>query len=39
MPPEQVLAMLRAAGFTDVRRHIEVKGMSFLAEYQACKPQ
>jgi len=39
VPPEQVLAMLRAAGFTEVRRHIEVKGMSILAEYQACKPR
>ncbi|MFZ3128311.1 MAG: dimethylmenaquinone methyltransferase, partial [Rhodoferax sp.] len=39
LPPEQVLATLRAAGFSDVRRHIEVKGMSILAEYQATKPQ
>lgn len=38
VPPEQVLATLRAAGFNDVRRHIEVKGMSILAEYQASKP-
>lgn len=38
VPPEQVLATLRAAGFTDVRRHIEVKGMSILAEYQATRP-
>ena len=38
VPPEQVMAMLKAAGFTDVRRHIEVKGMSILAEYQAGKP-
>jgi len=38
VPPEQVLATLRAAGFSDVRRHIEVKGMSILAEYQATKP-
>ncbi len=37
VPPEQVLATLRAAGFTNVRRHIEVKGMSILAEYQATK--
>lgn len=36
--PEQVLAALRVAGFTDVRRHIEVKGMSILAEYQATHP-
>lgn len=39
VPPEQVLAALRAAGFTDVKRHIEVKGMSILAEYQATRPQ
>ncbi len=38
VPPEQVLAALRAAGFTDVRRHINVKGMSILAEYQATHP-
>ena len=37
VPPEQVLATLKAAGFTNVRRHIEVKGMSILAEYQATK--
>ena len=39
VPPEQILAALRAAGFTDVKRHIEVKGMSILAEYHATKPQ
>lgn len=39
VPPAQVLATLKAAGFTDVRRHIEVKGMSILAEYQATKPK
>ncbi len=39
VPPMQVLATLRAAGFTDVCRHIEVKGMSILAEYQATKPE
>lgn len=38
VPPEQVLATLKAAGFADVRRHIEVKGMSILAEYQATRP-
>jgi demethylmenaquinone methyltransferase / 2-methoxy-6-polyprenyl-1,4-benzoquinol methylase len=37
VPPEQILAALRKAGFTDVKRHIEVKGMSILAEYQATK--
>lgn len=39
VPPAQILDTLRAAGFTDVRRHIEVKGMSILAEYQATKPE
>lgn len=38
VPPEQVLAALRAAGFTDVHRHIDMKGMSILAEYQASRP-
>jgi demethylmenaquinone methyltransferase/2-methoxy-6-polyprenyl-1,4-benzoquinol methylase len=38
VPPAQVLSTLEAAGFTNVRRHIEVKGMSILAEYQATKP-
>jgi demethylmenaquinone methyltransferase/2-methoxy-6-polyprenyl-1,4-benzoquinol methylase len=36
--PAQVLATLEAAGFTSVRRHIESKGLSILAEYQATKP-
>lgn len=39
VPPAQVLATLEASGFTAVRRHIEVKGMSILAEYQATKPE
>jgi demethylmenaquinone methyltransferase/2-methoxy-6-polyprenyl-1,4-benzoquinol methylase len=38
VPPAQILATLNAAGFTNVRRHIEVKDMSILAEYQATKP-
>jgi demethylmenaquinone methyltransferase/2-methoxy-6-polyprenyl-1,4-benzoquinol methylase len=38
VPPAQILQALQAAGFTEVRRHIEVKGMSILAEYQASKP-
>lgn len=38
VPPTQVLAALTDAGFTDVRRHIEVKGLSILAEYQATRP-
>lgn len=37
VPPEQVIATLQAAGYVDVRRHIEVRGMSILAEYQATK--
>jgi demethylmenaquinone methyltransferase / 2-methoxy-6-polyprenyl-1,4-benzoquinol methylase len=37
VPPEQIILALRAAGFTDVKRHIEVKGMSILAEYHATK--
>ena len=39
IPPAQVLATLNTAGFTNVRRHIEVKGMSILAEYHATKPE
>jgi len=39
VPPAQVIATLNAAGFTNVRRHIEVKGMSIFAEYQATKPE
>jgi demethylmenaquinone methyltransferase / 2-methoxy-6-polyprenyl-1,4-benzoquinol methylase len=35
VPPEQVIATLEAAGFVNVRRHIEHKGLSILAEYQA----
>jgi len=38
VPPAQVLATLSAAGFAQARRHIEVKGMSILAEYQATRP-
>ena len=38
VPPAQVIATLEAAGFTNVRRHIEDKGLSILAEYQASKP-
>lgn len=39
VPPEQVLATLEAAGFTDVHRHIESKVLSMLTEYQATKPE
>ena len=35
VPPEQILASLRDAGFSDARRHIEAKGLSILTEYQA----
>jgi demethylmenaquinone methyltransferase/2-methoxy-6-polyprenyl-1,4-benzoquinol methylase len=38
VPPEQVIATLEAAGFIGVRRHIETKALSILAEYQATKP-
>lgn len=38
-PPAQVLATLQAAGFTGVRRHIETRALSVLAEYQAIKPE
>lgn len=39
VPPTQVVATLEAAGFVNVRRHIETKGLSILAEYQATKPE
>jgi demethylmenaquinone methyltransferase/2-methoxy-6-polyprenyl-1,4-benzoquinol methylase len=39
VPPKQVVATLEAAGFVNVRRHIEHKGLSILAEYQASKPE
>lgn len=38
VPPQQIVSTLVACGFTDARRHIERKGMSVLAEYQATKP-
>lgn len=38
VPPNQVIATLEAAGFIQVHRHIEVKGLSVLAEYQATRP-
>jgi demethylmenaquinone methyltransferase/2-methoxy-6-polyprenyl-1,4-benzoquinol methylase len=37
-PPRQVLAALEAAGFADVRRHVEWPRLSIFAEYQATKP-
>jgi ubiquinone/menaquinone biosynthesis methyltransferase len=39
VPPQQVLATLSATGFINVHRHIELKSMSVLAEYQATKPE
>jgi demethylmenaquinone methyltransferase/2-methoxy-6-polyprenyl-1,4-benzoquinol methylase len=39
VPPAQVVATLEAAGFVNVRRHIDTKGLSILAEYQATKPE
>ena len=39
VPPNQVVATLEAAGFINVRRHIEHKGLSILAEYQATKAE
>lgn len=35
IPPERVLAALRAAGFVDVRRHVE---LGMFSEYTALKP-
>ena len=37
--PAQVLSTLEASGFTGAHRHIEARGMSILAEYQATKPE
>jgi demethylmenaquinone methyltransferase / 2-methoxy-6-polyprenyl-1,4-benzoquinol methylase len=36
IPPEQVMAALRAAGFTDVQRHLE---LGIFSEYTARRPQ
>ena len=38
VPPDQVLATLESAGFVGVRRHIESRALSMLAEFQASKP-
>ncbi|MCB1895007.1 MAG: class I SAM-dependent methyltransferase [Zoogloeaceae bacterium] len=35
--PDEVLATLRAAGFSDVRCHVEARALSVLAEFQAVK--
>lgn len=37
-PPERILATLESAGFAEVRRHVEHRGLGMLAEYQATKP-
>jgi demethylmenaquinone methyltransferase/2-methoxy-6-polyprenyl-1,4-benzoquinol methylase len=37
LPPAQVVAELEAAGFAPVRRYIDVRAMSILAEFQAGK--
>jgi demethylmenaquinone methyltransferase/2-methoxy-6-polyprenyl-1,4-benzoquinol methylase len=34
-PPARVVATLEGAGFTGVRRHVETRALSVLAEYQA----
>jgi demethylmenaquinone methyltransferase/2-methoxy-6-polyprenyl-1,4-benzoquinol methylase len=39
VPPEQVVATLEAAGFVNAHRHIDAKGLSIFAEYQATKPE
>lgn len=38
VPPSGVIDTLVAAGFTDVKRHIETRALSILGEYQAMKP-
>lgn len=38
VPPAEVVRTLEAAGFVMARRHIDTKGLSILAEYQAMKP-
>jgi demethylmenaquinone methyltransferase/2-methoxy-6-polyprenyl-1,4-benzoquinol methylase len=39
VPPASILATLETAGFTCVRRHVETRALSVLAEYQAIKPE
>ena len=36
IPPERVLEALRAAGFTDVKRHVE---LGIFSEYTAVRPR
>lgn len=38
-PPERIIATLESAGFVEVRRHVEHRALSVLAEYQATKPE
>jgi demethylmenaquinone methyltransferase/2-methoxy-6-polyprenyl-1,4-benzoquinol methylase len=38
VPPSGVIATLEDSGFTGVKRHIESRALSILAEYQAVKP-
>ena len=38
VPPSGVIDTLESAGFTGVKRHIETRALSILAEYQAVKP-
>ncbi|MEN3110548.1 class I SAM-dependent methyltransferase [Uliginosibacterium paludis] len=38
VPPAEVVRTLEEAGFVMARRHIDVRGMSILAEYQATRP-
>lgn len=38
VPPERIIATLEGAGFDSVRRHVDTRALSFLAEYQAIKP-
>lgn len=38
VPPSGVIDTLVAAGFIDVKRHIETRALSILGEYQAMKP-
>jgi demethylmenaquinone methyltransferase/2-methoxy-6-polyprenyl-1,4-benzoquinol methylase len=37
VPPAHVLESLRAAGFRDVRRHVELKAMGIFSEFRATK--
>lgn len=39
VPPASIVTALEAAGFVAVRRHVETRALSILAEYQAVKPE